>query len=205
MDDWIKAELTDSSENGDTFACVSDINIGDLPRDGGRPRVGRQNSVRGPTLFDTGRTSSARSSIVHVSSRAPTHSSGSEVVSCTSSTDSIRGSTPYISASKARNYPVDAIPQNFVPKTPPITPATSPPRQISRPSSISSHDTSDGDTISSCSEESGPEQPTRGTPATSHATSEDDNRPVDLDREVAHRIEVLPTDQALYGLDLQSK
>jgi hypothetical protein len=129
------------------------------------------------------------------------HSPGSEVLSYTSSTDSSWGS-PHISASEARNYPLDAILQNFVSKPSSTTPTAFPPRQISRPNSISSsHDTSDADEISSCSEESRPRWPTCGTPNNSNVSSEDDNGILYLlDLENEHRIKILPMALALHGL-----
>lgn len=207
MGDWILARLADSSESEDTFdssASVSDINAVDLLTDGGRPRVG-QNRVRAPPPFYTVRTSSARSSIVHVSSGVSTRSSGSEVLSYTSSTESTWGSTPEISAPEAENYHLNPVLRDYALNTPPATPAASPPRQISGQSSVSSLDKSDTEETDSYSDESRPEQPTLGTPASSNIGSADENALVVLDHEPAHRIAVIPVQEALISLFLQGK
>lgn len=188
----------------------SDTNIEDTSNDDGRRRVGQHTHLRGPTPFDTDRTSSASSSVVLVSNGVSTHSQGSDVLSYPSSTDSIPSSTPSIPASEARYYFPDTILQSLatgILRTAPV--AASPPRQISRPStslsSISSHGLSDADKSTNCSEETGTDQQSWRTPATSGPSLVDDNASQNLDQEDPHRIEVIPEEEALNGLSLSSK
>ncbi|KUJ17125.1 uncharacterized protein LY89DRAFT_718796 [Mollisia scopiformis] len=170
-------------------------------------RLGSQLSERRVTPSDTGRTSYSWSSFA---SRLSTCSTGSVLLSHPS-TASFLGVTPYFSAPrKARESSswasssshFDPILENLALGTPPASAAASPPRHISRPSSLSSSEADESQESDSSAEPNGVDAAgALGTPPTSDATSDAAADEVFVtDQDFEDQIVVIPIVEALYGL-----